>query len=98
MEQNKCPNCGASATTISKDGNKVCAYCKYKYPEKKSENLFDLNLGGSNSVERPKINIAILIILLILWWPVGLIYVIVISSKQKEWDKNHGINNNDSDE
>ena len=96
MNDNKCPKCGASATTVSKEGKTVCAYCKHEYRNTTQNNDF------SNSVNkkylngpRPTLNVIALVFLFIVWWPIGLIYLIITSSKQKEWDTYHGIHSDD---
>ena len=91
MKVNKCPSCGASSTTTTSDGKIVCTYCHTIYhDENRNESIHEYNedhayLHG----DRPTINILLAFILFVINWILGLVYILVINSRQKEWDKYH---------
>lgn len=75
MKQIKCENCGANIYDT------ICPYCNTKYNLDKKElqesttQQAVVSLNKINSLERPKINVGIAILLFILYWPIGLIYI-----------------------
>ena len=94
----KCTGCGAN---ISLDGTKrsvKCAYCGTVYTDDKyvepKPSLFgsvqpqSTVTTGQDLSGRPKVNIGIFCLLfLLLGWIPGVIYLAVVNSKQKEWDR-----------
>ena len=91
MKTTKCPSCGASSTVTDSNEKIVCAYCHTMY-QTELENSTDLSASKDHEYlhgDRPKINILLALVLFVINWILGLIYVLIITSQQKEWDKFH---------
>ena len=93
MAQFECPGCGASLTTSDKE----CKYCglknaNYKVPESKpiqynnqsqpATNYYNYNQNNSPAKSEKKINWLAFFILLILFWPAALIYIVVKNNER----------------
>ena len=102
MKAVKCPNCGANITLDESKDTGVCKFCdsvviseKSTSPINNDSQYHSQNRFASNSIfshniaDRPQINILIAIVLFCLSFFGGLVYILYIRHKQKEWDIQH---------
>lgn len=83
MEKNECPNCGA---TMGKN-EKCCKYCgtanpQYVKPTFSSSSVSSQVSSVTSQFNPKKVNWLVAIILLIIMWPIGLVYIIAASSSK----------------
>ena len=94
MKSLKCPSCGAN---INEHIN-TCPYCETTFINNESKPTSTVEpkvettseqLPAYIHGERPKINVLLLIFLLMLEVFPGIFYLLIVKSKQIEWDKHN---------
>ena len=104
IKEARCPNCGAALKANPHKYNVVCLYCGSRFFKEERVINSDKKEDEPKSVTifcrdrkapppRPKIRGCLLIFLFVLnFWP-GLVYIIIMKNKMKEWDNKYGFVN-----
>ena len=100
MKVNKCINCGAKLKLDTDTGIMKCQYCGSEYKSEITspknthyENQTIANQISSSLVlneKRPKISVAIVILLLFFgFFPIAILYIVIVKHRQNLWDEKH---------
>lgn len=100
MKAVKCPNCGANIS-LDEQETSICEFCGTPFVAEKEitpttntvqtiNNYYSLpnNLPNMRlpKTKRPVLNVGLAIFLCLLFFWLGIIYIVSVKSRQKEWD------------